>query len=431
MSDDNIKTIDSLYEDDDNTLDTLYDDDGNEIDAEGNIIEPTAELTEEEQAAADAAAASDEDETPEEIAAREAADEEARKAAGVTETEEEKATRIAAEEAAKAAETGEEKATREAAEAAALAPGVEQFLSQYGISGGMITFTPEEEGGETTEKHYDDLTPDEQFNVLSDLANKGKTSAEDEFGLDQNEIGLLNFVRDPENGGSVDEAINRMAQQRVDQILALQESENTDYTTMSDDAVVAKWLKENNPEATEEDLAAELERSKESKFYETQASKIRGTYSKDQAAELKADEEAYNAELETEREEDKVLIATAAAEMTQVAGFDIDDKAKNEVLSKLMEVNQHGDPLFMQEVFSDPKKLVEAAWLFYNADNYLNQMVTNHKRELANEYKKGREHSINGMPSVPTGGIGDTPDTKSTPKRTEKVVDIHSLHEDD
>ena len=314
------------------------------------------------------------------------------------------------------------------------APGIEQFLAQYGISGGIISFAGEE-GGEPVNKHFNELTSEEQFTVLTELANSGLPSMEAKYGLDREEIGLLNFVR--ESGKSVEEALNDLAQERVQQILTLRDSFDTDYKNMSADAITSKWLKDNNPEATEEELAEELARSKESRFFERNAETIRNNYIAHQADEIRKEENAHQAEQEELIENDRAVIAQAAAEIEHVAGFVIDDNSKNEILSKILEVNQHGDSLFMEEVFSDPEKLFRAAWLFYNTDTYLDQLDQKHKKDLANEYKKGRDHAINGFSSDPVSGV-DANNTRTTtngkpdPVRREPGgMTLDDLHNDD
>lgn len=389
------------------------------------------EIAAQEAAAAEEANAGGGEETDEERQAREAA-EAASAAEGNQETDEEREAREALEAEAEAAgktveELQDEKTAAEEAEAA---PGIEQFLAQYGISGGIITFEADEEGSEAISKHFDELSPNEQFTVLSELATAGAPSMESKYGLDENEIGLLNYVR--QYDGSVEEALNDMAQKRVDQIMTVQDASNVDFNSMSDDAVVTKWLKENNPEASEEDIVAELERSKESKFYESQAKTMRENFIREQVFKAEEDRAAYESEIEAEREEDRAAIATAAVEIQDVAGFVIDDAGKNEVLGKILEVNDYGDSLFMQEVFSDPEKLFKAAWLYYNADSHLDELTKKHDRDLANEYKKGRDYATNGMPSTPVSGIGSKRTTENSKgERIEKTNDLSHLWENE
>ena len=267
------------------------------------------------------------------------------------------------------------------------APAIEQFLAQYGISGGIISFEGDE-GGEPVNKHFNELTSEEQFTVLNELASSGVPSIESKYNLDKDEIGLLNFVR--ESGKPVEETLNDMAQERVQQILALRESFETDYKNMSAEAITSKWLKDNNPDATEEELAEELARSKDSKFFERNAENLRTNYIGQQVEETRREAATVVAEQEALIEGDRAVIAQAAADIEHVAGFVVDDSGKNEILGKILEVNKHGDSLFMEEVFSDPEKLFKAAWLFYNTESYLDQLDKKHKKDLSLEL----EHSI-------------------------------------
>lgn len=291
------------------------------------------------------------------------------------------------------------------------APGIEQYLAQHGITGGLIPFE-NEEGGEPVLRHYNDLTPEEQFNVLSSLAEKGSPDIAAKYDLDPNEIGLLNYVRTyaKDNPGSTaNDAIEALAQQRLGQILALQQASSVDYTSMTDDAVMTKWLKDTNPDATEADLADELTRLKGSKFFASQAKTIREGFVAAQQAEANEAETLHNAEVEALREEDRRLIATTVAGMEDVAGFTLDNDAKNQVLSKILETNEHGDSKFMEEVFSDPGRLFKAAWLYYNVENYLDEMVKNHKRALATEFQRGKQFAATGFPGEPLNGVGGAP----------------------
>jgi len=394
------------------------------------------QLTPEEQAAADAAAAEkaggspregavsaeeeeeDGEETAEEIAAREALEAEA-EAAGKT-VEELQAEKAAAESA------DDEEEEEEAA------PGIEQFLSQYNIVGGMITFEADEEGGEPVQKHFNDLSAEEQFNVLSNLASQGAPNIEEKYGLDQEEIKMLNDIRN--SGKSPYEFLNEQAAARVEQLRAMEESTGVDYTSMSDDAITTKWLKDNNPEASEEDIAAELERSKESKFYESQVKTIRDNYVKAQEAETSAVQEQQRRELEEQIEADRAVIATAAANTSHIAGWKLNDNEKNEVLGEILEVNNDGDSKFMVEIFGDPNNLLKAAWLYKNAEERFDELEKYWKKEVANAYQKGKNAGVNGLSSDPINageGSGSAGGGKEQPLRQENVKTLDDLHADD
>jgi hypothetical protein len=158
--------------------------------------------------------------------------------------------------------------------------------------------------------------------------------------------------------------------ERAEQIITLEESNSVDFKEMSDDAIVARWLKDNNPEANETELAEELERNKESSFFEKNAKSIRENYIQDQIKEFELkDQESRQAEIQ-ELESDRAKIVEAVTNVENIMGFPVDDNVKNEVLEDLLEVNEFGDSMFMQNIFSDPEKLFKAAWLVKNAENH-------------------------------------------------------------
>jgi hypothetical protein len=307
------------------------------------------------------------------------------------------------------------------------APGIEQFLAQYGIQGGIVTIT-DDSGTNPEQKHFNDLSSEEQFNILFDLAQSGLPSVEERFGLDPDEIGLINYVRD--SGKTVNEAINDIAMNRLSQLQAMQESNSLDYTNMSDEGVTAKWLRESNPDATDEEIAEELERAKSGKFFEKNAESYKKQFIARQQAELERSRAEQEHQMMMELENDRAQIATEVAGIDNLFGFEISKEDKNAVLSMLLEVNGNGDSKFMEEVFSDPKRLFKAAWLYKNAEGYFEKLETYYKKEIANSYSKGRREAIEGMPSNP---VNTTSPRKATSNQTSintNVKTIADLHED-
>jgi hypothetical protein len=306
-------------------------------------------------------------------------------------------------------------------------PAIEQFLSQYGVLGGMIQF----EEGEA--KHFNDLSEVEKFNVLKDLSITTAPDVAEQYGLDDTEIDLINWTR--EQNKPIQESIEELAQARAAQILALNNSNSTDFASMDDDAVTMRWLKENDPEASEEDLAEELARQKDSKLYQKNSARLRDQFVSDQQAVLQQqqqrDQEEFYQSLEQERSE----IATAVNSIKDVAGFEISDEDKNEILHDLLEVNEYGDSLFMEKVFSDPNELFKAAWFYKNGTSVLDNLEKYYKNEVARAYQLGKTETMNGMSPNPISGTranNANDDGKSNQSlRKDKIVDIHDLHDND
>jgi hypothetical protein len=303
-------------------------------------------------------------------------------------------------------------------------PAIEQYLSQFGILGGIIQF----EEGES--KHFDELSEVEKFNVLKDLADSNNPKIEDEYGLDEQEIGLLNYLRN--QGKPINESLEELAQQRAAQLLALNNSASEDFTNMDDDAITMRWLKETDPEASEEDLAEELTRQKESKLYTKNANRLREQFVTEQnnavTLQKQQEQEAFLAELESQRSE----IATAVNAINEVAGFEVSNNDKNEILHDLLEVNEHGDSLFMEEVFSSPENLFKAAWFYKNGNNILDNLEKYYKGEIAKAYQNGKSEAINGLSRSPISGSRSSsePNNSNSSPRKEAITDIDDLHND-
>lgn len=271
--------------------------------------------------------------------------------------------------------------------------GIELYLSQFDIVGGMIQY---EDG---TEKHFDDLTPAEQADVLRELHGSTASSIEEKYGLDPNEIGLINHLR--ENNISVEQFIENEVGRRVNETIMSQGSAAIDFTTLTDDAVYTMFLQESSPEATPEQLAADLEKAKEMSNYTKLAESLRSQYTARQTAEVSktiADQTAdRNALIEEQRQE----IVNAVVPMTDFAGIQLTDTIKNEVLDRVLQVDEDGDSTFMGEVFSNPENLFAAAFWYTYGPALVQQRDEYWKREKSAAYKRGKEDAL-GSSSGPT-----------------------------
>jgi len=304
-------------------------------------------------------------------------------------------------------------------------PGIEQFLSKYGVVGGMITF----EDGEA--KHFNELSESEKFNVLQDLSSTTSPDLEAQYGLDEEEVGLINWLR--EQNKPLQDSIEDLAQARVEQILALNQSSSTDFQSMPDDAIMMRWLKENDPDSTEEDLAEELTRQKESKLYAKNVNRLRDQFTTQQQEQEKQIQAQQQQETFNMLEEQRSVIVNAVQEINEVAGFQVSDEDKNNILADLLETNEHGDSLFMEEVFSDPKTLFKAAWMYKNGETYLDNLEQYYKKAIAKAYADGKSQAVNGMPSRPIGGSVDSAQQSkgNESPRKENFVDLDDLHAND
>lgn len=322
----------------------------------------------------------------------------------------------------------EEGLSPEATEEPEMENGVEEFLGQFGIDGGMIEF----EDGER--KHFHDLTESEKANVLTSLAESGAESITDKYDLDSSEVQLINDARNA--GMPMEEYINQLADERVSQMMAIQESASTDYTTMSEDGIYTSFLKDSNPDASEQEIADELEIQKQGKFYKDTVARVREQYVAGQAEEFSRAEQAGLREVQEKLEQERFEIVSAVQAIDKVSDWKVTDEDKNAVLEKILEVNEHNDPIFLQEAFSSPENIFKAAYLYYNAEEKFDQMQSHFKKEMQEKYKQGRADALNGMPSTPisgsrSGGSRPVKVNRDMPEgREETTLRLDDLHSD-
>ena len=286
--------------------------------------------------------------------------------------------------------------------------GVEQYLSQFDIEGGMIAFD------DGTSKHFDELDATKQSEVLSNLHKSNATSVEDTYGLDDNEVGFINHLR--ENKLSVNDMVESMATERLQAMQAVDQAVSKDYKEMSDDAIYATFLRDGNPDLTAEQLEKDLASAKAVANYTNVVSNIRTGFEREQeveiakAAETKAKD--HRDLVESQRQE----VVDTIKNIDTLDGLGLNDGIKNSVLDTILSVDSDGDSVFMTEVFSDPEKLFRAAFWYNNGTDILKSREDYWKKQKSEAFKRGQAAGTSGKISfektkntTPTsGGFDET-----------------------
>ncbi len=303
--------------------------------------------------------------------------------------------------------------------------GIEMYLAQFDIEDGMIQF---DDGA----VHFNDLDAAKQAEVLQQLHATQAVSVESKYGLDEDEIGLVNYLR--ENKLTVDQMVDQLVAERVATMMTMQELATEDYEKMEADAIYMKFLKETSPEATPEQIAADLLKAKELSNFTKQTEALRAQYTAKQKelVEAKSSESKVNhdALVETQRKE----IVQAVLPMTEIAGITLDQNIKNTVLDHILETNAEGDSKFMDEVFAGPESLFKAAFWYVYGESMIAQRDEYWKKEKSAAYKRGKEDALgtSGQPagrSFMTKPVDKTPHTgRTTPANESDEEDWSALH---
>lgn len=263
---------------------------------------------------------------------------------------------------------------------------IESYLAQFDVEGGMIQF---EDGSST---HFDELDDEKKTEILNQLHTSQVKTVESKYGLDENEIGLINYLRT--NKLTVEDMIEQMATDRVKVLDATREIDTMNYKEMSDEAIYLHFLKKSSPEAAAEQLEEDLEKAKlQSNFSKVSASlrtQLAAEQSRTIDSKLSESKQVEEEVIENQRKE----VVNAVAGITDIAGVALNDTIKNGILDKVLEVNDYGDSRFMEEAFSDPKRLFNAAFWYYYGKDILDQRDNYWKQEKSKAYKRGRQEAL-------------------------------------
>lgn len=277
--------------------------------------------------------------------------------------------------------------------------GVEQFLTAYGVQGGIITY---EDGSSA---RFSDLDAAEQSEILSSLVTESVPTIEEKYNLDADEINLLNTLRDSDM--TSEEFINSLVDYRMQAVAAQRELSTTDYTAVSADGIFVKSLRDSNPDISDEEIAAELAQAKELTSYTSTTEAMRKLLISEQQESnyllAEQNDKIFSQELEAQR----FNIVEAVEDINDIAGAQISSEMKEFLLHDIMELNENKDPILMEKLFSSPDAMFKANWFLNYGESYMQEVDNHWKREVSKARKEGYLQATTGMPGNPVniGGV--------------------------
>ena len=182
---------------------------------------------------------------------------------------------------------------------------------------------------------------------MTQLHDTQASDIEQKYGLDEKEIGLINYLRDQD--ATIEEVIDQMAAQRAQTYMMSQQVQDMDVSKLDDDAVYTAFLLKGNPEATAEQLEKDLETAKKMSNYDGTVKSLRSEFTKEQTAYLEQKQQAELKELQQEIEAQRKEVVDTVSKMKEIDGLSLNDNIKNEVFDLILNVDESGDSLFMSE----------------------------------------------------------------------------------
>lgn len=297
------------------------------------------------------------------------------------------------------------------------------LLKDKGINPASIKF--QNESGEIEEKAFDELTKDEQLQILN------YDDSQDNYGLDDDEVSLINELR--QSNLSAEEYKQFIARQAVQEYLANNDPETQIYEVDSipDDELYVIDLKAKIPELTDEDAASELELAKQNEaLYQKKIQSIRNEYKQREDLVIQQQEEEQRLEAEKAAQEFENSIIAAIEENDTIdlgeSSLTLSEDDMNEIASFILDSDAAG-VRHIAKALNDPKTLVGMVWYALKGQEAFSQISEYYKQKITEaakyNYNKGYEDAKNGNKP----NAAKTVVRKSKTTSDKKVVSINDL----
>ena len=270
-----------------------------------------------------------------------------------------------------------------------------EFLKTKGITDPTrIKF--EEEDGSIIERNWNDLTREEQINILNTPVNdepvvKEPVSNTPENELTDEEIELLNTIR---QSNLTPSQYLQQFQQPQEPIYKVDDLEDDDLYILDLESKVG--------ELSDEDAAQALAVAKQNEtLFKKQIEGIRKEY-KEREDFLQQQEEANIEEQQRIAfEQYSNNIIDAIDQFNTIGNLDLnfEDSDRNELASFILSQDESGQN-YLYQALQDPETLVKAAWFILNGEEAFNGLsdyfINEIKLKSDAQYKKGLEDGKNG-----------------------------------
>lgn len=232
-----------------------------------------------------------------------------------------------------------------------------KYLKSKGISDpSKIQF--EDEDGNPYESDFNELTSEEQMNILNELNSSD---------FSDDEIETVNYLR--QNNMSLKQVVDYFSNKAVQDYIATQQSEKTySIDEYSDDELYVADLKAKYPEFSDEELLAKLDVAKNNtEMFEKEVSQLRSYYKSQEDAHLQQqamrDEESQRMYINS--------LYDAVNNFNEIAidykdpksdTIEIEKHDKERILSYLLDKDAQGKTQFVRDI-ENPDVLIELAYL--------------------------------------------------------------------
>jgi hypothetical protein len=300
------------------------------------------------------------------------------------------------------------------------------LLKDKGINPEAIKF--ENEAGEIEEKSFNELSREEQLQILN------YDESDDDFGLAEDEVSLINELR--ASNLSADEYKKYIAQQAIQEYLDSNQEDTPVYEidSIPDDELYLIDLKAKVPELTEEDASTELELAKQNEaLYQKKVQGIRNECKKKEEllAQQEEEEQRLAAEKAAQEFEDTIVAAIQENDTIDLgeSSLTLSEDDMNEIASFILDSDVAG-VRHIAKALNDPKTLVGMVWYALKGQEAFSQITDYYKQKITEaskyNYNKGFEDAKGGKaPNAAKTVVKKTAGSTAAPAK--KVITIDDL----
>jgi len=289
---------------------------------------------------------------------------------------------------------------------------ISQLLEAKGIKDGLIKI--QEEDGTEVDVPFNELTAQEQFNILN------STDEEINYGLNENETQAVNFLR--ENNVTLEETIDYFVKQAVAEALKSNQVADSiaEYT---DDEVYALDLLTKYKDLTEEEIQIELDKQREHpELFKKKVDTLRNEYLQLEQDEVTQKELAIQQQEEEKFKKVQDDLVAVAREVADIGGIDIEIEDKQEVLQFILNKDVNGLSEF-GKILDDPKALFEVAWYAKKGKEAFDVIHKYYRNEIAEASKKGYEKGK--LEAKPDSGQKKNSNLRTAVRTNTRTINSH------
>lgn len=264
---------------------------------------------------------------------------------------------------------------------------IDSLLQSRGIKDRDKINLINDETGEVEETRWDDIPDDVKLNIIN------STTEEDDNDLDNDEIELINMIR--ESKLSPKEYLKYIQDSSINEYMTQQSQPNYQVDDINDDELFVLDLV-GRTGVSEEEANRVLDKLKneDEAILKKQIDAIRNEYKKAEDENIRyyqhqqqqQQQEAYNKFAEG--------IENQIVNFNEFAGYDVDmDNAEMQQLYEFITGFDKAGNSYFGKALSDPSTVVKMAWFALNGENMVNSITEYYKKEIANvrkeSYNKG------------------------------------------